>query len=50
MSDLLRDLPGIDVGGTNSLTQRINIRSLGGTDLDIRLEGALQHANMFHHI
>jgi hemoglobin/transferrin/lactoferrin receptor protein len=50
MSDLLRDLPGVDVGGTHSLTQRINIRSLGESDLDIRLDGASQHANMFHHI
>ncbi|WP_435237695.1 TonB-dependent siderophore receptor [Psychromonas sp. PT13] len=50
MSDLLRDIPGVDVGGTHSLTQRINIRSFGESDLDIRLDGASQHANMFHHI
>jgi hemoglobin/transferrin/lactoferrin receptor protein len=50
MSDLLRDIPGVDVGGTHSLTQRINVRSLGETDLDITLDGASQHANMFHHI
>lgn len=50
MSDLLRDIPGVDVGGTHSLNQRVNIRSLGETDLDIRLDGASQHANMFHHI
>ncbi|MFM2586951.1 TonB-dependent siderophore receptor [Vibrio sp. TBV020] len=50
MSDLLRDVPGVDVGGTHSVNQRINIRGLGETDLDIRLDGASQHANMFHHI
>jgi len=50
MSDLLRDVPGVDVGGTHSLNQRINIRGLGESDLDIRLDGASQHANMFHHI
>jgi len=50
MSDLLRDLPGVDVGGTHSVTQRINIRGLGETDLDIRLDGASQQAKMFHHI
>jgi hemoglobin/transferrin/lactoferrin receptor protein len=50
MSDLLRDIPGVDVGGTHSVNQRINIRSLNETDLDIRLDGASQHANMFHHI
>lgn len=50
MSDLLRDIPGVDVGGTHSVNQRINIRGLNETDLDIRLDGASQHANMFHHI
>ncbi|WP_114806193.1 TonB-dependent iron chelate receptor VctA [Vibrio cholerae] len=50
MSDLLRDIPGVDVGGTHSVNQRINIRGLGETNLDIRLDGASQHANMFHHI
>ncbi|RJX75426.1 TonB-dependent siderophore receptor [Vibrio sinensis] len=50
MSDLLRDIPGVDVGGTHSVNQRINIRGIGETDLDIRLDGASQHANMFHHI
>ncbi|WP_043886787.1 TonB-dependent siderophore receptor [Vibrio sp. 16] len=50
MSDLLRDIPGVDVGGTHSVNQRINIRGLDETDLDIRLDGASQHANMFHHI
>jgi hemoglobin/transferrin/lactoferrin receptor protein len=50
MSDLLRDIPGVDVGGTHSVNQRITIRGLSETDLDIRLDGASQHANMFHHI
>ncbi|WP_070966931.1 TonB-dependent siderophore receptor [Vibrio sonorensis] len=50
MSDLLREIPGVDVGGTHSVNQSINIRGLRETDLDIRLDGASQHANMFHHI
>lgn len=50
LSDLLRDIPGVDVGGTHSVTQRINIRGLNETDLDIRLDGASQYASMFHHI
>ncbi|UTM59313.1 TonB-dependent siderophore receptor [Photobacterium sp. CCB-ST2H9] len=50
LSDLLRDIPGVDVGGTHSVNQRINIRGLGETDLDIRLDGASQYANMFHHV
>ncbi|MFV0455006.1 MAG: TonB-dependent siderophore receptor [Pseudomonas sp.] len=50
LSDLLRDLPGVDVGGTHSVNQRIDIRGLNETDLDIRLDGASQYASMFHHI
>lgn len=50
LSDILRDVPGVDVGGTHSLNQRINIRGMNETNLDIRLDGASQHANMFHHI
>ncbi|MDO6499281.1 TonB-dependent siderophore receptor [Photobacterium sanguinicancri] len=50
LSDLLRDIPGVDVGGTHSVNQRINIRGFNETDLDIRLDGASQYANMFHHI
>ncbi|WP_321273939.1 TonB-dependent siderophore receptor [uncultured Vibrio sp.] len=50
MSDLLREIPGVDVGGTHSVNQRITIRGLSESDLDIRLDGASQHASMFHHI
>ncbi len=28
MSDLLREIPGVDVGGTHSVNQRITIRGL----------------------
>ncbi|WP_087016771.1 TonB-dependent siderophore receptor [Thaumasiovibrio subtropicus] len=50
MSDLLRDVPGVDVGGTHSINQRIAIRGLRENDLDIRLDGASQYARMFHHV
>lgn len=51
LSDLLRDLPGVDVGGTHSINNRINIRGLQDENLDITLDGAkVQNANMFHHI
>ncbi|RXJ69119.1 TonB-dependent siderophore receptor [Halarcobacter ebronensis] len=51
LSDLLRDLPGVDVGGTHSINNRINIRGLQDENLDITLDGAkIQNANMFHHI
>lgn len=51
LSDLLRDIPGVDVGGTHSINNRINIRSLQDENLDITLDGAkIQNVNMFHHI
>jgi hemoglobin/transferrin/lactoferrin receptor protein len=51
LSDLLKDLPGVDVGGTHSINNRINIRGLQDENLEITLDGAkVQNANMFHHI
>lgn len=50
LSDLLRDIPGVDVGGTHSINQRINIRGLTEKDIDITLDGASQEGQMFHHI
>lgn len=51
LSDLLRNLPGVDVGGTHSINNRLNIRGLQDENLDITIDGAkVQNANMFHHI
>ena len=49
LSDLLRDQAGVDVGGTHSLNQGINIRSISELDLDITVDGASQSNNVFHH-
>ncbi len=51
LSDLLRDLPGVEVGGSHSINNRINMRGLQDEDLSITLDGAkIQNVNMFHHI
>ncbi|MBU3021403.1 TonB-dependent receptor domain-containing protein [Aestuariibacter sp. A3R04] len=50
LSDLLRDIPGVDVGGTHSLNQRINVRGLDDTDLEVLIDGASQNNYMFHHM
>ncbi len=51
LSDLLRDLPGVDVGGTHSINNRLNIRGLQDENLDITVDGAkVSNVNMFHHI
>jgi hemoglobin/transferrin/lactoferrin receptor protein len=50
ISDLLRQLPGVDVGGAHSLNQRITIRSLGDRNLRITIDGANQNNYMYHHM
>ncbi|MFC3195866.1 TonB-dependent receptor domain-containing protein [Marinicella sediminis] len=50
LSDLLRSIPGVDVGGAHSLNQRINIRGLDDKDLAITIDGAVQNTYMYHHM
>lgn len=50
VSDLLRTIPGVDVGGAHSLNQRITIRSMDDKDLQISIDGANQNSYMYHHM
>ncbi|WP_221627990.1 TonB-dependent receptor domain-containing protein [Teredinibacter franksiae] len=50
ISDLLRSIPGVDVGGAHSLNQRITIRSMDDKDLRITIDGANQNTYMYHHM
>jgi len=50
ISDLLRSIPGVDVGGAHSLNQRITIRSMDDKDLNISIDGANQNTYMYHHM
>ena len=50
VSDLLRTVPGIDVGGAHSLNQRITIRGMDDKDLRISIDGASQNSYMYHHM
>ncbi len=50
ISDLLRTLPGVDVGGAHSMNQRITIRSMDDKDLRITIDGANQNTYMYHHM
>ncbi len=50
ISDLLRSIPGVDVGGAHSLNQRITIRSMDDKDLQILIDGARQNTYMYHHM
>lgn len=49
LSDLLRQIPGVDVGGSHSINQRINVRGLDDTDLEVLVDGASQNNYQFHH-
>lgn len=49
LSDLLRDQAGIDIGGSHSMVQGINIRGVDELDLNITVDGITQNNNMFHH-
>ncbi len=50
LSDLLRIVPGVDIGGTHSVNSRINIRGLDDRELSIYVDGALQTNYLYHHI
>lgn len=50
LSDLLRTIPGVDIGGTHSVNSRINIRGLDDRNLAIYIDGALQTNYLYHHI
>ncbi len=50
LSDLLRIVPGVDIGGTHSVNSRINIRGLDDRQLDVYIDGALQTNFLYHHL
>lgn len=50
LSDLLRDIPGVDIGGTHSINQRINFRGLDDRNINVFIDGALQTNYLFHHM
>ncbi|MEX0300640.1 MAG: TonB-dependent receptor [Kordiimonas sp.] len=50
LSDLLRTIPGVDIGGTHSVNSRINFRGLDDRDLNVFIDGALQTNYLYHHI
>jgi hemoglobin/transferrin/lactoferrin receptor protein len=50
LSDLLRDIPGVDIGGTHSVNARINFRGLDDRDLAVFIDNALQTNYLYHHM
>lgn len=49
IKDVMRDIPGVYVGGTNGLNQKIYIRGINERGLNITIDGARQKGNAFHH-
>ncbi|MDA3053811.1 TonB-dependent receptor [Campylobacter sp. VBCF_02 NA5] len=49
LRDILRDVPGVYVGGTNSVHQKIYMRGTSERGLNITIDGARQRGAVFHH-
>ena len=51
LSDLFRDIPGVDVGGSHSMNNKIIIRGVKDENLAITIDGAKQpNVDLFHHL
>lgn len=46
---MLRDIPGVFVGGTNGFNQRIYMRGMNHHGLNIQIDGARQQGRQYHH-
>lgn len=50
LSDFLNVVPGVTVGGTSSINQRIRVRGLDDTNLKVTIDGARQEGALFYHM
>ncbi|MDN5621170.1 MAG: TonB-dependent receptor [Psychrobacter sp.] len=50
LSDFLDVVPGVSVGGTSSVNQRIRIRGLEDSNLKVTVDGARQEGKLFYHM
>ena len=47
--DVMRDIPGVYVAGTNQLNQKLYMRGVNDRGINITVDGARQRGNVFHH-
>jgi tonB-dependent haem/haemoglobin receptor len=47
VKDVMRDIPGVYVGGTNGMNQKIYMRGVSDRGLNITIDGAKQNGNTF---
>ena len=50
LSDFLNVVPGVTVGGTSAINQRIRIRGLEDSNLKVTIDGARQEGKLFYHM
>ncbi|MGM8871494.1 TonB-dependent receptor domain-containing protein [Psychrobacter sp. 2Y5] len=50
LSDFLDVIPGVEVGGTSTVNQRVRIRGLDDTNLKVTIDGARQEGTLFYHM
>ncbi|TXD98420.1 TonB-dependent receptor [Psychrobacter frigidicola] len=50
LSDFLNVIPGVTIGGTSSINQRIRIRGLEDSNLKVTIDGARQEGKLFYHM
>lgn len=50
LSDFLDVIPGVEVGGTSTVNQRVRVRGLDDTNLKVTIDGARQEGSLFYHM
>ena len=50
LSDIFRSTPSVSVGGSLGIAQKIYVRGLEDSQLNVTIDGAPQHGTLFHHI
>lgn len=50
LADIFRSVPSVSVGGSLGIAQKIYIRGLEDTQLNVTVDGAPQTSTLFHHI
>ncbi|WP_194436021.1 TonB-dependent receptor domain-containing protein [Vibrio fluminensis] len=49
LDDIFRDNPEVTIGGSSGITQKLYVRGLEDTMLNVTIDGASQTSNLFHH-
>lgn len=50
LADIFRGTPSVSVGGSLGIAQKIYVRGLEDTQLNVTVDGAPQHGTLFHHV